>query len=192
MIEDIKKNALKNKVPIIKDDGLAFLLDFIKTNNCKNILELGTAVGYSAICMASISSDIKIDTLEKNEEMYSQALKNIKDCHLESQINVIFSPIEEYKTLKKYDLIFVDAAKAQYLKYTEQFFDNLSSNGYFIYDNMIFHGLIYDVDSITSKNLKKMVLKLINFREVAKNDERFDIMFKDDVGDGIAVLKKGV
>ena len=190
MIEDIKEKALKEGVPIIKDEGLIFLLNLIKENNYKDILELGTAVGYSSMEMAKLDKDIHIDTLEKNIDMYNQAIKNIEDNNLNNQIEVHFGPIEEYKTDKMYDLIFVDAAKAQYKKYTEQFFDNLKDDGVFVYDNMIFHGMIYDVANIKNRNTRSLVKKLLIFREFMINDEHFDIMFHDDVGDGILVASK--
>ena len=77
MIEELKKQALQEGVPIIKDEGLAFLLNLIKERQCKNILELGTAVGYSSMMMAKLDNDIHIDTIEKNMDMYNQAVLNI-------------------------------------------------------------------------------------------------------------------
>ncbi|MBR4471054.1 MAG: methyltransferase [Erysipelotrichaceae bacterium] len=190
MIEEIKTKALKEGVPIIKDEGLAFLLNYIEEHDCKEILELGTAVAYSAIEMASISKDIHIDTIEKDEEMYTQAIANIKEAGLEDQIDAWFMPIEEFRSDKLYDLIFVDAAKAQYGRYTEQFLDNLKQDGAMIYDNMIFHGLVYDVDNISSRSLRNLVKKIIKFSEMVHNDERFDIMKFDNIGDGILVLTR--
>lgn len=190
MIDNIKEDALNNGVPIIKDDGLSFLLDLIKENSYIDILELGTAVGYSAIQMANLDKNIHIDTIEKNEQMYQQAISNIKNCKLDNQINVHFMPIEDYKTDRKYDLIFVDAAKAQYGKYLEMFIDNLRPEGKMVFDNMIFHGLIYDVDSIESKNLRNLVKKIVKFRENVHNDKRFDIIVRDDIGDGVFVLSR--
>ena len=190
MIEDIKEKALDEKVPIIKDDGLLFILNLIKERNIKDILELGTAVAYSSISMARIDKDIFVDTIEKNEDMYKKAIENINNEGFNSQIKVHFMPIEDFKTTKKYDLIFVDAAKAQYKKYTEQFFDNLKDDGVFVYDNMIFHGMIYDVTNIKNRNTRSLVKKLLNFRDFMLKDEHFDIMFHDDVGDGILVASK--
>lgn len=190
MIEEIKTKALKEGVPIIKDEGLAFLLNYIEEHDCKEILELGTAVAYSAIEMASLSKDIHIDTIEKDEEMYTQAIANIKEAGLEDQIDAWFMPIEKFRSDKLYDLIFVDAAKAQYGRYTEQFLDNLKQDGAMIYDNMIFHGLVYDVDNISSRSLRNLVKKIIKFSEMVHNDERFDIMKFDNIGDGILVLTR--
>lgn len=190
MIDDIKDKAINDGVPIIQDEGLIFLLNFIKEHNFKSILELGTAVGYSSINMAKLDKDIHIDTIEKVEDMYNQAIKNIVDNDLDKQIDVHFTPIEEFKTDKMYDLIFVDAAKAQYYKYMEQFLPNLKENGYMIFDNMIFHGLVYEVDKIESKNLRHLVSKIIKFRQLVKNDNRFDIIEYDKIGDGILVLSR--
>ena len=189
-IDSVKKKALDEKVPIIKDEGLEFLLDFIKKNEFKDILELGTAVGYSAMKMASLDKDIHIDTIEKNEDMYRQAVKNVSESPYKDQIVLHFMPIEEYKTDKMYDLIFVDAAKAQYGKYMEQFLPNLKEKGYMFFDNMIFHGLVYEVEKIESRNLKNLVKKIIKFSEMVSNDDRFDIMMFDNIGDGILLLSR--
>lgn len=190
MIEIIKDKALKEGVPIIKDEGLAFLLNFIKENHPKKILELGTAVGYSAMEMAKLDPEIHIDTIEKKEDMYNQAIVNIKENGFESQISCNLMAIEDFKTDEKYDLIFVDAAKAQYDKYTEMFLPNLKEDGYMLYDNMIFHGLVFKIDEIESKNLRNMVKKIAKFREKVANDNRFDIMLYDNIGDGILVLRR--
>lgn len=190
MIENIKNKALKEDVPIIKDGGLIFLLDLIKEKNLKEILELGTAVGYSSINMASLSKDIHVDTIEKNEDMYKQAITNINNEGLQNQITVYYTPIEEFKTDKKYDLIFVDAAKAQYGKYLEMFIDNLKEDGYVLFDNMVFHNMIYDVENIKNRNTRSLVRKIIKFRETMSNDSRFDIIFYDNVGDGLLLLTR--
>lgn len=189
-INEIKEKALKEGVPIIKDEGLAFLLNLIRENHCKQILELGTAVGYSAMEMAKLDKEIHIDTIEKNDEMYVQALENIAKNGLSKQIEVYPMPIESFHTDKQYDLIFVDAAKAQYGKYMEQFLPNLKADGKMFFDNMIFHGLIYDVENINSRNLRNLVKKIIRFREMVQNDERFDIMLFDNIGDGILLLSR--
>ena len=189
-ILSIKQKALNEGVPIIKDEGLEFLLKFIKEKQAKDILELGTAVGYSAMKMASLDKDIRIDTIEKNEEMYLQAVSNIENSPYSNQIIVHFMPIEEYKTDRMYDLIFVDAAKAQYGKYMEQFLGNLKEDGYMFFDNMIFHGLVYDVENIESRNLRNLVKKIVKFSEMVSNDDRFDIMKFDNIGDGILLLSR--
>ena len=141
MISDIKESALQEKIPIIQDGGLLFLLGLIVENEYKEILELGTAVAYSAINMALLDDEIR----------------NIEEQGLSDQIKVYHMPIEEFRTDKMYDLIFVDAAKAQYGKYLEQFIGNLKDDGKMVFDNMIFHGLIYETERIGSRNLRNLV-----------------------------------
>jgi predicted O-methyltransferase YrrM len=190
MISDIKESALQEKIPIIQDGGLLFLLGLIVENEYKEILELGTAVAYSAINMALLDDEIHIDTIEKDDRMYEQAARNIGEQGLSDQIKVYHMPIEEFRTDKMYDLIFVDAAKAQYGKYLEQFIGNLKDDGKMVFDNMIFHGLIYETERIGSRNLRNLVKKIRLFRENMQNDERFDIMLFDNIGDGILLLSR--
>ena len=190
MISDIKESALQEKVPILQDGGLLFLLGLITEKECREILELGTAVGYSAISMAMLDEEIRIDTIEKDDRMYEQALSNIKEQGLSDRITVYHMPIEEFQTDRMYDLIFVDAAKAQYGKYLEQFIGNLKEDGKMVFDNMIFHGLIYQADEIRSRNLRNLVKKILLFRENMQKDERFDIMLFDNIGDGILLLSR--
>ncbi len=190
MISDIKESALQEKIPIIQDGGLLFLLGLIVENEYKEILELGTAVAYSAINMALLDDEIHIDTIEKDDRMYEQAVRNIEEQGLSDQIKVYHMPIEEFRTDKMYDLIFVDAAKAQYGKYLEQFIGNLKDDGKMVFDNMIFHGMIYETERIGSRNLRNLVKKIRLFRENMQNDERFDIMLFDNIGDGILLLSR--
>ena len=190
MIKEVKEKALEDKVPIIKDDGLSFLLHLIKERGCRSILELGTAVGYSSMQMAMLDEEIQIDTIEKKEEMCHQAVENIEKAGLKERIHVHFLPIEEFRSDKKYDLIFVDAAKAQYSRYLEQFIGNLKEDGVMVFDNMVFHQMIYDPENIASRGTRALVRKIIKFREEVRKDDRFDIIFYDNVGDGILVLNR--
>lgn len=189
-LKQIKEEAIKEGVPVIRDEGLAFLLNYIREHNCRRILELGTAVAYSAISMAKIDPLIHVDTIEKDPAMHEEAMNNIAQTGLQERITVFFMPIEEFHTDEMYDLIFVDAAKAQYGKYLEQFYRNLKEDGAMIFDNMVFHGLIYEADNIRSRSLRSLVKKIIKFRELVHNDERFDIMMFDNIGDGITVLTR--
>ena len=95
MIEDMEKYAKLNKIPIMLPDGIDYLCNFIKENNIKNILEIGTAIGYSAIRMAQVDNQIKITTIEKDPERYQIAINNIKKAKLENQINSILEDAQE-------------------------------------------------------------------------------------------------
>ena len=141
-IKEIKEYAIINKVPIMQDEGIDFLTTFIIKHQIKNVLEIGTAIGYSAIMMTLCSPNIKVTTIERDEQRYMEALKNIKKLNLEDRITPIFNDALNVKLDDKYDLIFIDAAKAQNIKFFELFERNLNPEGYIITDNMYFHGRI--------------------------------------------------
>lgn len=187
-IEELEKYAKENNVPIIQKDGLNFIVDYIRNNNIKKILEIGTAIGYSAINMALINPKIQITTIERNKEMYDKAHLNIKKFNLEKRINIIFGDALTTKINGKYDLIFIDAAKAQYIKFFEKYKVNLNKNGIIITDNLNFHGLTNNIENIQSKNLKALVKKINNYKEFLKENQEFNTKFYE-IGDGIAVSK---
>ena len=150
-LKALEKYAEENNVPIIQKEGLNFILNYIKENKVKKILEIGTAIGYSAISMALIDKNIKITTIERNKEMFSLAKKNVKDFNLEKRINIIYADALEAEIKDKYDLIFIDAAKAQYIKFFFFFKSNLKENGAIITDNLNFHGLANNPEESTVK-----------------------------------------
>ena len=132
--------ARKNHVPIMMDDGMEFLLNYIETHTqIRDILEIGTAVGYSSMRMAKIRWDMQIDTLEVNEDMYRQAIHNIEEAGLSDRIHVHLIDGAKFQTNTIYDLIFVDAAKSQYRRYLEHFYRNSRKGTIFIFDNLNFH-----------------------------------------------------
>lgn len=187
-ITNLEIYAKENNVPIIQKDGLNFLIEYIKQKNVKTILEIGTAIGYSSINMALVSDDIQITTIERNEKMYKQAIENIKDFNLENRINVIYGDALDTVVQDKYDLIFIDAAKAQYIKFFEKYKQNLQMNGTIITDNLNFHGLALHPEEIHSKNLKALVRKINNYKDFLINNKEFQTVFYE-IGDGIAVSK---
>ena len=107
---DIEKYAIENKVPIMHKDGILFLIDIIKKNHIRSILELGSGIGYSAIKMAQVAPGIMITTIERDNERYMQAIENINAFNLDSQIECVNVDAYDYDTDKSYDMIFLDAA----------------------------------------------------------------------------------
>ena len=185
---ELEKYAKKNNVPIIQKDGLDFLLTYIKKNPIKNILEIGTAIGYSAINMALVSEDIKITSIERNKEMYYLASINVKKFNLENRVNLILKDALDANIDGTYDLIFIDAAKAQYIKFFEKYKKNLSKSGTIITDNLNFHGLAAHPENIRSKNLRALVKKINNYKDFLIKNKEFSTRFYE-IGDGIAVSK---
>lgn len=158
-IEDLKEYAKNNGVPIMQDGGIEFIVDYIKNNNVKSILEIGTAIGYSAIKFASINQDIQVTSIERDDTMYKEAVENVRHFNLDNQIKLIHDDALYTDIGGKYDLIFIDAAKSQYIKFFEKYKQNLDKNGVIITDNLSFHGLVEDETKIKSRNTKQLVKK---------------------------------
>lgn len=187
-LEDIEYYAKSNNIPIMLKDGINFLTEYIKNNNIKKILEIGSAIGYSAIKMALVSCDIQVTTIERDKLMYDEAIKNISEMGLNNQIKVIFDDALNVQLNDRYDLIFIDAAKSQYIKFFNKFKDNLKENGVIITDNLSFHGLVID-SSNCSRNTKQLVKKIRKYIDFLKSNEEFETEFLS-LGDGISISKK--
>ena len=186
-IKKIKEYAKLENVPIMQDDGLEFLTTFIIKNQVKTVLEIGTAIGYSAIKMALSSSNLKIVSIERDEKRYLEAVKNIKKMQLEDRITLIFKDALDVKLEDKFDLIFIDAAKSQSIHFFEQFERNLNDNGYIVTDNLNFHGYVFKKEEeIKSKNLRALVRKIKDYHKYLEENTKFKTEFYD-IGDGISV-----
>lgn len=186
LIEDYAK---ENYVPIMLKDGIEYLCNYIKENNIKNILEIGSAIGYSAIKMALVSNDIKITTIEKDEKRYNMAVANILKFDLNNRINIILNDAKEVELNNKFDLIFIDASKGNNIYFFEKFANNLDKDGVIITDNLSFHGRVEDANLITSKNQLGIVKKIKTFIDYLDNNKEFTTTYID-IGDRIAISKK--
>ena len=187
-INDLEIYAQENHVPIMMKTGIEFILELIRNQAYTRILELGTAIGYSAIRMAKLSTLIQIDTLENDPERAQLAIANIAAERLDTQIHVFAMDIAKFQTDRLYDLIFVDAAKAQYPRYMEQFRGNLAKGGVFVFDNLNFHGMVLDPSLTENKGTRQMIKKLRRFRETLMHDPDCLTQFYPEVGDGVAVV----
>lgn len=190
-IEDLERYAKENSIPIMQKDGIEFLTKYIKDNNIKNILEIGSAIGYSAIKMASVSDDVKITTIEKDKDRYDLAVSNINLFNMQDRIHIINDDALNVELDKKYDLIFIDAAKSQYIKFFEHFDKCLKTNGVVVSDNLSFHGLVEDDSKTHNRNTKQLVKKIRLYIEYLKNNNRYETTFYS-LGDGVAISKKRI
>jgi len=188
-LEKIEKFAIENHVPIMQKDGIEFLINYIKENDIKNILEIGSAIGYSAIKMALADNDIKVTTIERDKERYDIAVQNINNFNLNDRINIILGDALDTNIDGEYDLIFIDAAKSQYIKFFEKYELNLKQGGVIVTDNLSFHGLVEDDSKTTNRNTKQLVKKIRNYIEYLKNNKNYKTTFYS-LGDGLAVSIK--
>lgn len=189
LIRKIEKYADEKGIPIMEKEGMEFLTEFIKLNNIKNIFEVGSAIGYSAINMALAGKDVTVTTIERDKNRYIEAVKNVKKFGLDERITLILADALEFHTTEEYDLIFIDAAKSQYVKFFEKFSKNLKPRGYVITDNINFHGLVDTDKSKMSRNLRQLVTKLERYIDFLKENKAFKTRFFE-VGDGLAISRK--
>lgn len=186
---DIKKKALDENVPIMQEEGIEFLINYIKENSIHSILEIGSAVGYSAISFATVREDIFVTTIERDEKRYQEAVENIKNMKLENRITIYHADALEFSTPLKFDLIFIDAAKSQYIKFFEKYKDNLNKGGVIVTDNLSFHGMVEDITLTHNRNTRQLVGKIRNYIEFLKTNPDFDTEFLK-LGDGISISKR--
>ncbi len=189
MLEEIEEYARINKVPIMLKDGIEYLCNYIKENNIKNILEIGSAIGYSSIKMALVNNDIKVTTIEKDKERYQIAVNNIKKFNLTNRITIIEGDALDTKITEKYDLLFIDASKGHNIDFFEKYKHNLKKSGTIITDNLSFHGLVEDESLAVTKNQLGIVRKIKKFIDFLDNNKEFKTTYIK-VGDKISISKR--
>lgn len=185
----IKEKALEEHVPIIMDDTLEVVDKILKELKPKKILEIGTAVGYSAMCFSEYLTDGgKIDTIERDEQRVKEARENIVKVGVEDKINILEGDaVEILPTLnEKYDMIFIDAAKGKYPFFLKEALRMLNEKGIIIADNILYKGYV-----MSDYNKHKQRTAVRNLREyiaeVTGNPNlETEIL---EVGDGLAISK---
>lgn len=187
-LEELEEYAFLNHIPIMLKDGIEYLIRYIKENSVTTILEIGTAIGYSSIKMALVDPKIEIVTIERDLKRYGEALKNVQSFGLENQITILYEDALNTTLDKKFDLIFIDAAKSQYIKFFEKFKNNLNESGTIVSDNLLFHGLVSKKEEIESKNLRQLVKKIDQYVTFLKENQEFDTEFLE-IGDGLGISK---
>lgn len=188
-LEKIKQKALENHIPIIMDDTLETIRKILNKNKPKRILEIGSAVGYSAICFTEmLAVDGIIDTIELDEERYNQAKENFKKAEVEDKINIFLgNAVEILPTFtEKYDVIFIDAAKGKYPIFLSEAI-RLSKPGTIILaDNILYKGYV-----LGNYNKHKQRTAVTHLREYLKEVQENPNLKTEilEVGDGLAVSK---
>lgn len=180
--------ANENDVPIITYEGIQFLIQIIKLRGIKKVLEIGTAIGYSSIAMA-LHTDVQITTIERKDEMVKQATNNIKKADLEDRITIIHQDaLDVDETLiGQVDMIFIDAAKSQSIKFFEKYETLLSDRGVIVTDNLLFHDLFNQ--EVRDRNLRQLLRKIDTFNKYVVEKEGYNT-FIYTLGDGMSLSIK--
>ena len=185
----IKEKALEDSIPIIMDDTLEVVAKILKEKEPKMILEIGTAVGYSAICFSEyLNKDGVIDTIERDQDRVNEAIKNVKLMGLEDKINVISGDaVEILPTLNdKYDIVFIDAAKGKYPFFLQQALRLINDNGIIIADNVLYKG--YVMSDYNKHKQRTAVRNLREYIHEITNNPNIETEILE-VGDGLAISK---
>lgn len=193
----IENEAILNKVPIITRDVLKYMLFIARSEKSSNILEIGTATGYSGIFLAQVAAENKgnFTSIEIDENRYSEAVNNFKKMDLLNSKNnlILGDALEEipklYDLNKKYDLIFMDAAKGQYRNFFKLLFPILSENGIMFIDNLLFRGMVTLENEDIPKRYKTIVTRLKVFIEELNENKNFVLL---PFGDGIGIIKNKI
>lgn len=187
--KDIREFARKNYVPIVRPKTLEILIEEIKKNNPKTILEIGTAIGYSGIRMLE-NSVANLVTIEKDETMREVALKNFKKEGLSDRVNLVFADAIDYLKIEKgkFDFIFLDGPKGQYIHYLPYLKGILNDGGTMFCDNVLFMGLV-NSNVEPPKKHRTIVNNLREFIKTLCEDENYETNLID-IEDGILIAKK--
>lgn len=188
ILKDMEEYAKQNHVPIVQPEVARFLTVLGNIKRPKHILEVGTAIGYSAIVMSSFLQDGgSIDTIERQDNVIEKALENIEKAGVVDRVNLIRGDAKDIlkKLDKKYDMVFIDAAKGQYLEFLQSILKNLNKNAVIVSDNILYKGMIAN-DSLVVRRKKTIVKRLREYLDVICNDKRLDTCIIP-IGDGVAV-----
>lgn len=188
-IESIRADALKREIPIMKDDGIQYLCEFIRQQHIQTILEIGTAVGYSALCMAQVSDDIRVTTVEKDEARYREAQINIAECGFASRIVCHLADARQFICDHPVDLLFIDGAKTCNQAFFDRFSPLVKAGGYVVVDNIYFYGFVDDIAQVRTRKLRQLVKKIQRFKAFLLAHSDYEASYIQ-CGDGMIIAKK--
>lgn len=186
--EILKKDALENHIPIIMDDTLEKIKEILETEKPKRILEIGTAVGYSASCFVKCAENAIVDTIELDEERAKQAIQNVKKIGVDKNINIMIgNAVEILPTLSgEYDIVFIDAAKSKYSIFLEEGIRLIRNGGLILADNVLYKGYVM---SDYNKHKQRTAVRHLReyIKEVTENPNlETEIL---EIGDGLAITR---
>ena len=196
LLSEMEEYARENGVPIMELTGMESMLQILKIQKPRKILEIGTAIGYSALRMAYTLPDASILTIERDEERVEKAHHFIDRADMNSRILIIKGDALETEnfvsTEGPFDCIFIDAAKGQYKRFFEIYEKYLAPGGIILSDNVLFKGLVaLDQTEIESKRTKNLVKKIKGYNEWLVSKDEYETVILP-VGDGLAIsIKRG-
>ena len=190
---ELEEYALVKDVPIMQKEGIEYLIDELNKRNAESVLEIGSAIGYSSLMMATHVKGLHVDTIERDDTRYQEAVVNIHDFNQEDNITIYHEDALEFDdTLldhAPYDCLFIDAAKAQYRRFFEKYCIHLNENGIIVSDNMNFHGLVEHPELSRNRNTRQLVRKIHDYHTYLAELSDYETAFYD-YGDGVAITRR--
>lgn len=192
-LDKLEDYALRHDIPIMQKEGITYLINELNKHHAHSVLEIGSAIGYSGMMMALNTKGLLVESMERDDLRYQQALDNIHKYHLTDRIHLIHADALEYdKRLLKfapYDCLFIDGAKAQYRRFFEKYIDLLKEDGFVLADNLDFHGMIFDIEHIKNRNTRALVRKIKKFKDWIFNHDEYQAHYIE-LGDGLCLITR--
>ncbi len=190
LLQLMRLYAKQYAVPVLFDETSRFICSYIKEHDVKSVLEIGTAIGFSAIQFASVKEDVHVTSIEIDVTRHCIAQKNVFMACLDDRITLLHdNALTCDLGQQKFDLIFIDAAKSQYLNFFEKYKQNLNEGGVIVSDNLFFHGMVADLSLTHNYSTKKLVKKIRKYVLFLKSNTEFDTEFFN-CGDGISLSRR--
>ncbi|MFD1927352.1 O-methyltransferase [Sporosarcina siberiensis] len=193
LITQMEQYAEEYRIPIMESVGIESLIGLLRIQKPKQILEIGSAIGYSAIRIATALTETNVLTIERDVERYAKAVENIAESGLTKRIQIIEADALEIDLDKAYietfDALFIDAAKGQYQRFFEKYTPFLNSNGVIYCDNIFMHGMVLREDADVPKRSRTMIRKLKEFTRWVMSHPEYDSVLLP-IGDGLLIATK--
>lgn len=188
-LKTVKEKAIENHIPIIMDDTLEKIEEILKEEKPKRILEIGTAVGYSATMFAKYTDeDCTIDTIEIDEERAKEAKENIEKIGVSDRINIMVgNAVDILPTIsQEYDIVFIDAAKGKYPVFLENAIRLIKNGGLILADNILYKGYVM---SDYNKHKQRTAVRHLReyIQEITENEKLESEIL--EIGDGLAITR---
>lgn len=191
-LQNYYNKAIHNQIPVISEAGIAFMKQQIQDNNVSTILEIGSAVGFSALFFA-LETGAHVYTIERDTQRFTQMQEAVIEFNCLNQITMICDDATTHQMPEDFscDLLFIDAAKAQNRLFLEKYSPFVKEGGLIVVDNLVFHDYInIPLEQIESRNLRGLIRKIITFRQWISQHDDWNVTFFDTVGDGMAIIKR--
>ena len=191
--DEMERDALNRDIPIMQKQGILFVINQLNEIHAHSLIEIGSAIGYSSLMMASNVNDLFIDTIELNADRYNEALDNIHHYHYDDKIHIHLDNALTFDCGKlnceSYDCLFIDGPKAQYQKFFEKYVPYVKEDGIIIVDNLDFHGMVYNIENIKNRNTRQLVRKIKRFKDWITSHPDYETTYYH-IGDGIYVIRR--